>query len=160
MTALFEVVIVLIGVAIVGLLWGIFVRLGDLHNIQRADARALFESLQHELTILWHAIAADPEEQAEQRKTFGYGPLFSWHEALAKYIPGQRMRYQELAEHLTYLERTYWPPEKQAEKEIETEEARLEVRMSNASATVEEREKWHKIQSARLDAEIGKGKHK
>jgi hypothetical protein len=141
-------------------LWAIFVRLGDLHNLQRTDARTLFESLQHELTILWCAITADPEELAEQRKTFGYGPLFSWHEELAKYTPWQRKKFQQLKEHLTFLESTHWPPEEQAKKKIEIEETRLELRMSDASATAEEREKWHKIQSARLDEELAKRKRK
>ena len=158
--AFFEVAMLLIGVAIVGLLWAIFVRLGDLHNLQRADAKALFVSLQHELTILWCAITADPERLAAQRKHFGYGPLFSWHEELARYTPWQREKYQQLKERLAHLESTYWPPGDQAKKKIEIEEARLELRMSDASATMEEREQWEKIQDVRLDAEIAKRKHK
>jgi hypothetical protein len=158
--AFFEFAMLLIGVAVIGLLGAIFIRLGDLRNLQRADTRAFFESLQHELTILWCAIVSDREELAEQRKTFGYGPLFSWHESLAGFQPGQRKKHRELAEHLSYLESTYWPPEEQAKKKTEIEEARLELRMSDATATEEERQKWHKIQTARFDAELTKRKSK
>jgi len=156
MTTFFEVAIRLIGGAIVGLLCLIFVRLGNLHSLQQADARTFLESFQHELTILRCAITADPEQLAEQRKTFGYGPLFSWHESLAKYTPWQRKKYQELAEHLCWLESTHWTPEEPAKKKIEIVETRLEPRMSDASATVEEREKWDKIQSARIEAGFAK----
>jgi len=155
----FEVAMLLVGTAVVGLLRAIFVRLGDLHELRRADARALFESLQHELAILWCAITADPETLAEQRKTFGYGPLFSWHEQLAKYTPWQRKTFQQLEEHLTFLESTHWPAEEQAKRKIEIEEARLELRMSDASATEEERQKWDQIRTARLNAEYPKRKN-
>jgi hypothetical protein len=160
MTTFFEVSMLLIGVVIVVLLWAIFVRLADLHNLERADAQAFFESLQHELTILWCAITADPEHLAEQRKIFGYGPLFSWHEELARYTPWQRKKYQQLKEHLDKLESTYWPLEERAKKAIEIEEARLELRMSDASATLEERERWEKIQDAKLEAEVAKREKK
>jgi hypothetical protein len=160
MSAFFQFAMFLIGVAVVALLGAIFIRLGDLHNLQRADNRALFESLQHELTILWCAIVSDRKELAEQRTTFGYGPLFSWHESLAELQPWQRKKHRELTEHLSHLESTYWPPEEQAKKKIEIEEARLELRMNDASATEEERQKWDKIESARLDAEFPKKESK
>jgi len=151
MTTFFEVLILLIGVAIVVLLWGIFVRLADIHNLQGTDAKALCESLQRELHILWYAIVYDREELAEQRKTFGFGPLFSWHESLAEYIPSQRERYQRLQKHLEELRSKYWPPEEQAKKKIEIEEAELDLKMNTASATQEEREKWHEIKDAGLN---------
>lgn len=151
MTTLFEVVMILVGIAIVVLLSAILIKVGSLHNQQRFDSKVLFESLQHELTILWCAITADPERLAEQRKIFGYGPLFSWHEQLAKYTPWQRKKYAELAARLHSLESTYRPPEERAKKEAEIEEARLELRMADASATEEERAKWDKIEEGRLD---------
>lgn len=151
MTTFFEVVMILVGIAIVVLLSAILIKLGSLHDQQRSEAKILFESLQHELTILWCAITADPERLAEQRKIFGYGPLFSWHEELAKYTPWQRKKYAELAARLHSLESKYSPPEERAKKEAEIEEARLELRMADASATEEERAKWDKIEEGRLD---------
>jgi hypothetical protein len=115
--------------------------------VQNSNSKS--DWLKQELAILWIAISSDPEDRAKRRKEFGFGPLYVSDEKLKNYIFLHRERYLYLAEELRHLESRTWDYVDAADREQKTkqrEELRLDVLVSGASATSEQKAAWDKLQ--------------